>query len=171
MKPIETKYRGYRFRSRLEARWAVFFDALGIKWEYEFQGYEFSNGVRYLPDFYLPTFNGGMHCEVKPDDGDFTKAYLFCEESGQSIWFCEGTPKFRIYKYLVLMDTPSAFGKDGKPLGPYVKEPYDFYGIPNFSCARGEDRMFYDPCDLSIYIEDNDYIQAVTAACSAQFEF
>ena len=28
---IETKYKGYRFRSRLEARWAVFFDALGIK--------------------------------------------------------------------------------------------------------------------------------------------
>ena len=25
--PIETMYRGYRFRSRLEARWAVFFTA------------------------------------------------------------------------------------------------------------------------------------------------
>lgn len=33
IKPIETKYKGYRFRSRLEARWAVFFDALGISWE------------------------------------------------------------------------------------------------------------------------------------------
>ena len=27
IKPIETNYKGYRFRSRLEARWAVFFDA------------------------------------------------------------------------------------------------------------------------------------------------
>ena len=27
IKPIETHYKGYRFRSRLEARWAVFFDA------------------------------------------------------------------------------------------------------------------------------------------------
>ena len=26
---IETAYKGYRFRSRLEARWAVFFDAIG----------------------------------------------------------------------------------------------------------------------------------------------
>jgi len=26
IKAIETQYRGYRFRSRLEARWAVFFD-------------------------------------------------------------------------------------------------------------------------------------------------
>lgn len=25
---IETEYKGYRFRSRLEARWAVFFDTL-----------------------------------------------------------------------------------------------------------------------------------------------
>ena len=32
-KAIETKYKGFRFRSRLEARWAVFFDALGIEWE------------------------------------------------------------------------------------------------------------------------------------------
>ena len=30
IKAIETYYKGYRFRSRLEARWAVFFDAAGI---------------------------------------------------------------------------------------------------------------------------------------------
>ena len=30
MKIIETKYRGYHFRSRLEARWAVFFDEIGL---------------------------------------------------------------------------------------------------------------------------------------------
>ena len=34
-KPIETTYNGVRLRSRLEARWAVFFDALGVKWLYE----------------------------------------------------------------------------------------------------------------------------------------
>lgn len=27
IKPIETRYKGCRFRSRPEARWAVFFDA------------------------------------------------------------------------------------------------------------------------------------------------
>ena len=52
IKPIETKYKGYRFRSRLEARWAVFFDKCGFKWEYEPEGYEI-NGVKYLPDFRL----------------------------------------------------------------------------------------------------------------------
>lgn len=59
MKAIETVYKGYRFRSRLEARWAVFFDALEIKWQYEPEGFEKveeegSEPVRYLPDFYLP---------------------------------------------------------------------------------------------------------------------
>lgn len=51
IKSIETRYRGCRFRSRLEARWAVFFDALGLAWEYEPQGYLLPNGTPYLPDF------------------------------------------------------------------------------------------------------------------------
>lgn len=51
---IETKYKGYRFRSRLEARWAVFFDTLGVKWEYEKEGYDLGEAGRYLPDFWLP---------------------------------------------------------------------------------------------------------------------
>lgn len=55
LKAIETEYNGYRFRSRLEARWAVFFDTIGIEYEYELEGFE-ADGVRYLPDFYLPEF-------------------------------------------------------------------------------------------------------------------
>jgi hypothetical protein len=56
---IETRYAGCRFRSRLEARWAVFFDELGIEWEYEPEGFEidYVEGeppFRYLPDFLLP---------------------------------------------------------------------------------------------------------------------
>lgn len=50
IKAIETNYAGCRFRSRLEARWAVFFDHLSIPWEYEAQGYDIG-GRRYLPDF------------------------------------------------------------------------------------------------------------------------
>ena len=55
--PIETYYNGCHFRSRLEARWAVYFDLCGIDWEYETEGYEITleNGhtVKYLPDFVL----------------------------------------------------------------------------------------------------------------------
>lgn len=55
IQPIETTYKGYRFRSRLEARWAVFFDTLGIIWEYEKEGYNLGAYGCYLPDFWLPT--------------------------------------------------------------------------------------------------------------------
>lgn len=51
IKVKETEYHGYRFRSRLEARWAVFFDSLGVKYEYEPEGFTLDNGVSYLPDF------------------------------------------------------------------------------------------------------------------------
>lgn len=51
IRSIETEYNGYRFRSRLEARWAIFFDALGVDYEYEPEGFELPSGKRYLPDF------------------------------------------------------------------------------------------------------------------------
>jgi hypothetical protein len=50
---IETKYAGHRFRSRTEARWAVFFNELGLVHEYELEGFKLSNGEAYLPDFGL----------------------------------------------------------------------------------------------------------------------
>jgi hypothetical protein len=43
---IPTKYRGVQFRSRLEARWAAFFDLVGWPWRYEPLDL---NG--YIPDF------------------------------------------------------------------------------------------------------------------------
>ncbi len=53
IKAIPTRYKGYDFRSKLEAQWAIFFDACEIAWEYELEGYELGNGMRYQPDFLL----------------------------------------------------------------------------------------------------------------------
>lgn len=66
IKPIPTGYAGCRFRSRLEARYAVWFDSLGIKWLYEPEGYTVGPAgrqTRYLPDFYLPEL--ALWVEVK----------------------------------------------------------------------------------------------------------
>lgn len=68
VRAIETRYAGYHFRSRLEARWAVFFDALDVEWEYEPEGYSLPSGY-YLPDFFLPNVSGGLWFEVKPYRG------------------------------------------------------------------------------------------------------
>lgn len=72
IKAIETTYAGCRFRSRLEARWAVLFDRLGIPWEYEPQGFQVSHRLTYelgtfpyLPDFWLPKEQ--VWVEVKGD--------------------------------------------------------------------------------------------------------
>lgn len=70
IQPIETRYKGYKFRSRLEAKWAVFFDACGIDWDYEPEGYNLGDGIYYLPDFVLHNvkakgFSGDLYVEVK----------------------------------------------------------------------------------------------------------
>ena len=72
---IPTEYKGYRFRSRLEARWAVFFDACRVSWEYEPEGFALPNGQFYLPDFFLHGCAGrspsDLYVEVK---GKMTEA-------------------------------------------------------------------------------------------------
>ena len=72
IKAIETRYAGHHFRSRLEARWAVFFDALDMRWEYEPEGYELASG-RYLPDFWLA--NADAFLEVKRPGAPFDQRW------------------------------------------------------------------------------------------------
>lgn len=92
IKPIETEYNGYRFRSRLEARWAVYFDALGIKYEYEPEGFEVLPGIWYLPDFYFPEWD----CFAEVKYSEFTR--LEFEK-------CLGLPK----PCILLDESPNAF--------------------------------------------------------------
>lgn len=60
IKAIPTKYKNILFRSRLEARWGIVFDHLGLNWIYEYQGY-LLDGEPYLPDFYMPD----LHCYIE----------------------------------------------------------------------------------------------------------
>lgn len=83
IKAIETMYNGYHFRSRLEARWAVFFDTLGIEYVYEKEGYDLGDAGWYLPDFWLPQVN--MWAEVKPkplNDSELDKCIALVESTG-----------------------------------------------------------------------------------------
>lgn len=64
MRAIQTRYGGCYFRSRIEARWAVLFDELGILWEYEPQGFDLPSGP-YLPDFRLHFGGNSVWWEVK----------------------------------------------------------------------------------------------------------
>jgi len=54
---VPVKYNGTSYRSTTEARWAVFFDAMQIPYQYEYETYDLGDGGWYLPDFWLPVQN------------------------------------------------------------------------------------------------------------------
>jgi hypothetical protein len=90
MKAIETRYRGRRFRSRLEARWATFFDWLDISWEYEKEGYEL-DGMQYLPDFWLPEQDCWFEVKgQKPTEEEQEKARRLGYYTGKNVYIRYG---------------------------------------------------------------------------------
>jgi len=124
IKAIDTRYAGCRFRSRLEARWAVFFDACDIKWSYDPEGFILDDGTKYLPDFLL-TFGTGetLWCEVKPHDSDISKSIEFCESSDEYILILDGPPELRIYSIY-------ASFRRYEPDGEKGSQSDDFYFSP-----------------------------------------
>jgi len=69
IKAIQTEYDGHNFRSRMEARWAVFFNAGNIRYLYEVEGFCLRDGSRYLPDMYLPDFDTFVEVKRNTSDG------------------------------------------------------------------------------------------------------
>jgi hypothetical protein len=100
MKSLPTTYNGSTFRSRAEARWAVFFTNMGWEWTYENQGYELEDGDFYLPDFEITLPNADKYfAEVKPNDFDkfdngeyMDKLQRFTTEAGHDLLILDGNP-------------------------------------------------------------------------------
>lgn len=93
MRVLETFYRGYRFRSRLEARWAVFMDSLAVKFVYEPEAFELG-GVSYLPDFWVPHIKSFI--EIKPEhpnEDEQYKAEKLCEFTKENVFIIYGQPE------------------------------------------------------------------------------
>ncbi len=90
VKAIETIYNGYRFRSRLEARWAVFFDKLNITYKYEHEGFDL-DGKWYLPDFYLPDYSYWIEIKPeRPNGEEREKAIRVCIHTQQEVLLFAG---------------------------------------------------------------------------------
>ena len=122
IKAIQTEYNGFLFRSRTEARWAVFFDAIGINYRYELEGYDLSESG-YLPDFYLPDYK--VWVEIKPLDADIVrfvgdynewekKCDRFRSESGQAIVICYDAPSYDNPMRLFAWDTCDSGGGESE---------------------------------------------------------
>lgn len=75
IKAKPTTYAGVTFRSRLEARWAAFFDICGLQWKYE-PRFDFIKG--WLPDFLITTSACEILAEVKPIDIAYAEREYRC---------------------------------------------------------------------------------------------
>lgn len=93
LKAIPTRYKGHVTRSRLEARWMVFWDHLGVEWQYEAEGYQLGEAGWYLPDFWLP--NQEWFVEVKgqrPTTDEAEKCGALAQASGKMVLLVVGLP-------------------------------------------------------------------------------
>lgn len=147
----QTSYKGYLFRSRLEARWAYFFDLMGIEYEYEKETYDLPSGG-YLPDFWLPGVN--LWAEVKPDGGFKGKPFHLAKELADVTGFCVlalvGTPKNQPYNAI------------------HATGGMNDYLLTNHHDYPQNERRFYScPADYERFMDTE---TACEAAKSARFE-
>jgi hypothetical protein len=174
LKAIETCFDGYRFRSRLEARWAVFFKTLKVPFEYEKEGFNLGRSGYYLPDFYLP--NQKCWIEIKPNGKAVVDYYdpRYCVLAGESatpVLVVAGNPwpgEYEIYTFALLGKTvhawlvaPSVFALGENPQEVWIMR-HDGAAVC-FNPMNSVGRSYPD-------IRHPGLMRAYTAARSARFE-
>lgn len=170
-KAIQTRYKNCKFRSRLEARWAVFFDHCGVEWQYEPEGFDLSAELdnfaysqgdwdgAYLPDFYLPEF--GTWVEIKgslPDDHfgmtlEEVKVWCLAKHTGKHAVIFFGPPED---------DTKSSRAVTNEWRPRMEREPYDSLVFFAVNIDRSKALPGPKRCPIA---------NASIAAMSARFEF
>jgi hypothetical protein len=192
LQPINTQYKGYLFRSRLEARWAKFFDMMGFEWEYEPEGFDMGYGDLYLPDFRLKLNNGDTQwVEIKPkgvtSDDKFDRfAAAMCEDSaylGANIYaeLVSGDPMWAFFENtqhrLCVCPTCKYVGIP-HPHESYMDEceTYLHCWACDFNKPENDNPHFYHHKGVNIFTTSrwNHYVsrinRAATVARSARFE-
>jgi hypothetical protein len=166
VKPIETVYKGYRFRSRLEARWAVFFDAIRVSsWQYESQGFDLGHSGAYLPDFSVQGLLEPAWFEVKPvkpTEQEIDRCAALAYQSGRRVFMLCGQPYHGEHETIYIHPWNGPLGYRTVELVVWpsygvvgMVDPEDRTGRPQFHLAYGQ------PSDLH---------RAFDAARGARFE-
>jgi hypothetical protein len=154
MKAINTHFDNLYFRSRLEARWAVYFKSLGIEYVYEMEGYNF-DGFNYLPDFYFPKYD--FYGEVKHKhfgDVDAEKWDRFVTNIKKPLIIFDGTPNAKPLKSLFW---------ERKVLSEYITIPFSDLMKPSFG-------TFFYAGGYEDFAQFEPYKSAVSKARKARFE-
>lgn len=166
IKAIDTLYKGNYFRSRTEARWAVYFDALGVRWEYEKEGYNLGDGIYYLPDFWFP--DDDMYGEVKGEyciaENDMQKVRRLCEQSKKTVCLFIGIPDRTVC---------TNFRFDTETMEAELRDREDYLDIPFRHIVMGRSRQYekgmywWASEDLS---QNDPWRSAIHAAQTKRFE-
>lgn len=172
IKAIETHYNGYKFRSRLEARWAVFFDEIGAEWEYEPEGFVLSDGTTYLPDFRVKNVRGrgvenngdSIWIEVKGEltNEDLHKIKLFANEDEY------GVPTNKIIIFGNIPDESLNFCFDDQFYSLEFSEPDTYWTIPK--SGKGGGLVLDYPDDPYDFVDEERTKRAYEKARQARFE-
>lgn len=167
IKPIKTTYKGIPFRSRLEARWAVFFDEMGIEYTYEARPFTMRYGIRYLPDFtltnvhwrgeYAEHYTGkpGQPVYVEIKGADFWDEIRSSDERTKIELFAQSSPM------LVLGNLPYDLDK--------AMEEHTSDGIMSFKYLDGDTRScFFSRYSGEVWLAglDDEEYQPNTVACA-----
>lgn len=180
MKPIETTYKGIRYRSRLEARTAILMDNVGIRYLYEPEGFAFEDGTAYLPDFYLPDQDAFLECKGIMTEKDWNKICNLAKESG----------KYIVIMYPDLTFTLSSWVEDLNAIFPWKQKGPGLYESGSWICKCHKCGKVYfgDECaawdckccgyyegdggfDVLCHGYDWEDCDAKTKALAARFEF
>jgi hypothetical protein len=167
IKPIQTIYKGYKFRSRLEARWAVFFDNLQIPYQYEKEGFDI-DGYYYLPDFWLPTLS--VWVEIKPLGWQYSKLLETFSHINGGTWvfnifgepylYCYGIVPYKKGADYIDSDNPYVFATDRRDKGVIWIEN-------NYVWVCLNEKTDHDRFPLR---ESNEIMKGYAAARQARFE-
>ena len=178
-KAIQTRYKNHHFRSRTEARFAVYFDSLGWDWDYELEGFDLPDSGYYLPDFL-----------VKPPQSDG----WFCSEFWLEVKGGEPTKeeKSKLKELCIITKKCGHFGNIGTlKKAKEIQELLDFCGGPRpryvipahlfERCYYPEQRFYevnkYSPAsehfiadEITSKLHPSRILEAEKAALSARFE-
>lgn len=178
IKAIQMRYKGHHFRSRTEARWAVFFDAIDFRWEYEPEGYA-DGKTAYLPDFLVTMPDGAQFfADVKPDDyhiSDDDKEQFYRKlstEKDRRVVLLTGITRYMLYDSIA----PGSSGHELQAVLFQDYEPFlrvaDMYWIQQCEFDENNGHMYFPHDDDAAKKSfGKNYVEAVHAARSARFEF
>jgi hypothetical protein len=170
----------------MEARWAVFFDSMHVKYEYEMEGFDLGNGKKYLPDFWLPVFGAWAEVKPVPLEGDGLQKVVnlvgglwIDEYRDEPLIELVGVPDYKAYRMFCTTSIPERlFSRDclrcrsGKKVEAILIKYIPIYpDMLSTHYWQGDQFYGYDPWKNEDFLKDEKiYADAVNAAKSARFE-